>query len=83
MIIRVVVYPFFFKLKIIDFLFDVFQRLIMQEMKEKGETIKEEPKLRLDVVYKLGIDNVARVAKEGEKPNVVFGEKIAPRLYEL
>lgn len=60
----------------------IFQYLIMQEMKEKGEGA-EEPKLPLDVVYKQRRDNVARVAKEGETPNVKFDVKLHPHVYEL
>ncbi|XP_075225016.1 mitochondrial ribosomal protein S34 [Lycorma delicatula] len=57
--------------------------LIIETMKEKGIEVKEEPQLRLDVVYKQKRDNIMRVAKEGEKPNVELGVKANPKLYEL
>uniref|UniRef100_A0A1B6D1J7 Uncharacterized protein n=1 Tax=Clastoptera arizonana TaxID=38151 RepID=A0A1B6D1J7_9HEMI len=61
------------------------KEFIIEEMKEKGETINEEPKLKL--VIRNGRDNVARLAKEGEIPNVLcesgLGKPASPELYKI
>ncbi|XP_018329822.1 uncharacterized protein LOC108740116 [Agrilus planipennis] len=60
------------------------KELIYRDAEVKGETLKEEPKLK--IIYKESMQSCYRVAKEGETPNVQIayglGTPISPSLYQ-
>ena len=59
--------------------------MIIEEMKQAGKPMAEEPRLKL--VIKHGRDNIARLADDVEKPTEILegglGKPADPELYRL
>lgn len=60
------------------------RELIAREAEAKGEKLSEDPKL--EIIYKTGVNNNIRIAKEGETPTCTFvtglGTPASPSLYK-